>query len=199
MPSPPPIRPLGVPHNKTRRPGGEHLTEDQVERIRKAALGLGRHGHRDATMILIAYTHALRVGELVRLRWSQINLEAGKIYIEREKGSISGEHPLRGVEIRALKRLGPDRQGFLFRRERKGTVEPITPDAFRKIVLRAAQAAGLDIAAHPHMLRHACGYKMVNDGVDLKIIKVWMGHQNVQNTDIYTRLASNKLQGLWKD
>jgi type 1 fimbriae regulatory protein FimE len=192
----PPIRPKGVKHNATRRPAGEHLTEDQVNALRSAAGAAGRHGHRDATMILIAYTHALRNHELVTLRWDQINLNTGTVYCKRVKGSISGEHPLRGVEIRALKKLTPDRQGFVFQNERGG---PVSESGFRKIVERAGENAGFPMLVHPHMLRHSCGYRMVNQGTDIRVIQVWMGHANMQNTAGYTSLDSTRFRGLWND
>jgi integrase len=192
----PPRRPKGVKHNDTVRPGGEHLTEPEVDRVRKAAGELGRHGHRDATMILLAYTHALRASELVGMQWDQINLTAGTIYCRRLKGSRSGEHPLRGIEIRALKKLGPDRRGHVFRNERG---RPVSISSFYKIVARAGEVAELAGPIHPHMLRHSCGYKMINDGVNIRVIQVWMGHKNIQNTDRYTALNVTKLRGLWTD
>jgi site-specific recombinase XerD len=192
----PPVRPEGIKHNATRRPSGEHLTEDQVSELRTAASLAGRHRQRDATMILVAYTHALRNQELVTLQWDQINLNAGTIYCKRVKGSISGEHPLRGVEIRALKKLTADRRGFVFCNERGG---PVSESGFRKIVERAGENAGFGMPIHPHMLRHSCGYKMVNQGTDIRVIQVWMGHANIQNTAGYAALASNRLRNLWDD
>jgi site-specific recombinase XerD len=192
----PPTRPKGTKHNETRRPAGEHLTEEQVEKLRTAACGAGRHGHRDGTMILVAYTHALRNRELVTLQWDRINLNTGTIYCKRLKGSISGEHPLRGVEMRALKKLSADRRGFVFCNERGG---PVSESGFRKIMERAGEKAGFDMPIHPHMLRHSCGYKMVNQGTDIKVIAVWMGHANIQNTNRYTPLASERLRNLWGD
>jgi integrase len=55
----------------------EYLTEAEVGKLMKAARNTGRHGHRDVTLILIAYRHALRVAELVALRWEQIDLGQG--------------------------------------------------------------------------------------------------------------------------
>jgi site-specific recombinase XerD len=182
--------------NLERRPAGEHLTEEQVDKLRTAASGAGRHGHRDATMILIAYTHALRNHELVTLRWDQVNLDVGTVYCKRVKGSISGEHPLRGVEIRALKKLTQDRRGFVFRSERGG---PVSESGFRKIVERAGELARFSMPTHPHMLRHSCGYKMVNQGTDIRVIQIWMGHANIQNTAGYTALDSTRLRNLWDD
>jgi len=65
----------------------EYLYEHEVEAMLKAAKTVVRHGHRDATLILLAYRHGLRVTELVNLRWQQVNLKTGHIHINRLKGS----------------------------------------------------------------------------------------------------------------
>jgi integrase len=62
----------------------EHLTEAEVERLMKAA-GKNRWGHRDATMILVAYRHGLRASELVDLRWDQVDFRTGNIHVRRVK------------------------------------------------------------------------------------------------------------------
>ena len=83
----------------------EYLTESEVELLMKAARNTGRHCHRDSTLILIAYRHALRVSELVGLRWDSVDLEQGLIHIRRLKGGVPSTHPISGSEIRALRRL----------------------------------------------------------------------------------------------
>src|SRR6266404_2447502 len=77
----------------------EHLTEREVEQLMTAARGddTRRYGHRDATMILVAYRHALRVSELVNLRWSDVDFKAARLNVRRIKGSVSGVHPLEGA------------------------------------------------------------------------------------------------------
>jgi type 1 fimbriae regulatory protein FimB/type 1 fimbriae regulatory protein FimE len=150
-------------------------------------------------MILIAYTHGLRVTELVRLRWDQINLKDGTIYCNRLKGSVSGTHPLRRVELVALKKLGGDQRGVVFRSE-LGT--PVSGSSFRKIVARAAELAKIGVdQVHPHMLRHGCGYKLTNDGQDTRAIQAWLGHANIANTVTYTKLAPDRFMKLkfWED
>ena len=86
----------------------EYLTHKEVETLIKAARKTGRHGHRDATLILVAYRHGLRVAELVALRWEQVDLEAGLLHVRRLKNGTDSTHPLRGPEIRALRRLRRD-------------------------------------------------------------------------------------------
>src|SRR3954470_16205133 len=82
----------------------EYLTEDEIERLRKAA-GENRNGHRDATMILIAFRHGLRASELVTLRWDAIDLDHGKVHCNRRKNGAASVHPLSGTELRALRRV----------------------------------------------------------------------------------------------
>ena len=86
----------------------EYLTEKEVDRLMDAARKIGRHGHRDATLILIGYRHALRVSELVSLRWDQVDLGKGLLHVVRRKNGVDSTHPLRGPEIRALRRLQRD-------------------------------------------------------------------------------------------
>ena len=68
----------------------EHLTEIEVERLMAAARQLGRHGQRDATMILLAYRHGLRVSELVSLRREQVDLRQGLLHVRRRKRDRPG-------------------------------------------------------------------------------------------------------------
>lgn len=175
----------------------EYLTPDEVDRLIDAAARLGRHGHRDATMILLAYRHGFRVGELVALRWDQIDLKAGLLHVARLKNGVPSSHPLRGPELRALRRLQRDGESpYVFVTERRG---PLTDSAVRKIVARAGVAAELGFPAHPHMLRHATGYKLANDGQDTRAIQHYLGHRNIQHTTRYTDLAPSRFRHFWRD
>jgi len=201
---PPPIAvngkvspPRRVP-NRERR-SREHLTPAEVEALIEAAATLGRHGHRDATLILLAYRHGLRVGELVALRWDQVDLKAGLLHVARLKHGVATTHPLRGPELRALRRLQrdyPASSAYVFTTERQG---PLTDSAVRKIVGRAGVAAGITMPVHPHMLRHACGFKLANDGQDTRAIQQYLGHRNIAHTVRYTELAPQRFRSFWQD
>ena len=175
----------------------EYLTEGEVEKLRKAA-GDNRHGHRDATMILIAYRHGLRAAELVRLQWDNVDFEQAKLHVNRAKNGSPSVHPLAGVELRALRRLKREspETPFVFVSERGS---PFTTAGFRKMVARLGEAARFKFGVHPHMLRDACGYKLANDGVDTRCLQDYMGHKNIQHTVRYTQLSSDRFKGLWKD
>jgi site-specific recombinase XerD len=76
---------------------------------------------------------------------------------------------------------------------------PFSVSGFRRMVERACDAAGLDIKAHPHMLRHACGYAMANKGTDTRTIQAYLGHRNISNTVRYTELSATRFKGLFHD
>jgi type 1 fimbriae regulatory protein FimE len=176
----------------------EYLSDKEVAALMAAAAGVGRHGARDAALILIAYRHGLRVSELVSLRWDQVDLHQGLLHVTRRKHGIASVHPLRGPELRALRRLQrayPD-TAYVFVSERKA---PLCADAVRKIVGRAGREAGIEFPVHPHMLRHATGYKLANDGQDTRAIQHYLGHRNIQHTTRYTELAADRFKDFWRD
>ena len=176
----------------------EYLTSNEIEALMAAAKRSGRHGQRDATVILIAYRHGLRVSELVALRWDQIDLKQGTLHVNRLKNGSESVHPLRGPELRALRRAQRDYPSspYVFLTERKG---PLTASSVRKIVARAGRNAGIPFPVHPHMLRHACGYKLANDGHDTRAIQQYLGHKNITHTVRYTELAADRFNGFWQD
>ncbi len=176
----------------------EYLTEEEVELLIEAARDTGRHGHRDATLILIAYRHGLRVSELVSLKWEQIDLRQGLLHVNRRKNGAASTHPLRGPEIRALRRLKRDYPDtpYIFVTERKG---PLTTSTVRKLLTRAGEKAELLFPVHPHMLRHACGFKLANDGQDTRAIQHYLGHKNIQHTVRYTELSAGRFNDFWSD
>jgi type 1 fimbriae regulatory protein FimB/type 1 fimbriae regulatory protein FimE len=169
-----------------------------VEKLINGAESVGRHGHRDGTLILIAYRHGLRVSELISLRWDQIELDKGLMHVNRRKNGTPSTHPVRGPELRALRRLhrGYPNSPYVFTGERKG---PLTDSTVRKMVARAGTAAALGFPVHPHMLRHAAGYKLANDGQDTRAIQHYLGHKNISHTVRYTELSPERFKDFWQD
>ena len=107
------------PSNRNLRPR-EYLTPSEVEKLISAARK-GRYGHRDATLILVAYRHGLRAIELCDLEWSQVEFDrAATLHVCRAKNGKPSAHPIRGDELRALREL--QRQtggGYVFETERQ--------------------------------------------------------------------------------
>jgi integrase len=157
----------------TRRPNSElrpreHLTEREVMKLIDIAKG-NRHGARDATMVLMCFRHGFRASELCELQWSDAEFESATLHMRRAKGGAMGTHPLLGDELRALRALKRDAKSpFVFISERGA---PFSVAGFQKLIERAGIAAKLGFKAHPHMLRHACGYVLANKGTDTRTLQ----------------------------
>ena len=175
----------------------EHLTQDQVDQLIEAAKG-NRRGARDGLMILLAYRHGLRAAEVVDLRWEQIDFKTATLHIRRAKNGTAATHPLSGREMRELRRHQREsaQSPFVFVSERGA---PLSAPGFSRMIERAAVAADLGIKARAHMLRHACGYKLANDGHDTRAIQAYLGHRNIQNTIRYTALAPHRFKEFFRD
>jgi type 1 fimbriae regulatory protein FimB/type 1 fimbriae regulatory protein FimE len=175
----------------------EYLTEAEVEKV-MAAARRNRWGHRDATMVLVAYRHGLRVAELVDLRWDQVDFKTATLHVRRVKAGTPSSHPVLGDELRALRRLQREQEPkspFVFTSERGA---PFTTAGFAKMVERAGVEAKFAFKAHPHMLRHACGYKLANDGHDTRALQAYLGHKNIQHTVRYTELSPTRFKDFWR-
>ena len=111
------VGPLRRPNAETRT--REYLTAAEVEALMEATKS-NRQGHRDATMILVAYRHGLRAAEVVDMRWEQVDFFAATLAVRRVKKGTPATHPIRGDEIRALRRLQREspQSPFLFVSER---------------------------------------------------------------------------------
>ncbi len=177
----------------------EYLTPDQIELLRKAARKASFYGHRDECLVMLMAAHGLRCSEAVALRWDDIHLDSrhASIYVRRRKKGNASTHPLCGPEVRALRQLRrdwPDNGGFVFLSERGG---PLDDSAVRRIIARLGEAAGLPFRCHPHQLRHAAGYRLINQpGVNLRQVQDYLGHRNISNTVRYTRMTDEPFRNI---
>ena len=178
------------PLNKDVRPR-EYLTESEIDMLVKAARTSGRHQLRDSMLILVGFVHGFRVSELINLKWAQINFDEQTVYVERLKNGKRSIHPMIASEIRGLRKLRnkEPKSKYVFLSEYK---TPLSRYRFNEIIKRAGEKAALDFPVHPHMLRHAIGCKLANDGHDTRRIQDYLGHKNIQHTTAYTDLSSKK-------
>jgi integrase len=163
----------------------KHLEPAEVAALLKAARHSGRYRLRDEAAVLLAYRHGLRATELVALQWSQLDLRGATISINRAKGGLATQHPLRAVELRLLGKLrreSPD-SNYVLMTER-GT--PWSTSNWRKVLQRLATVAKLPIAVNPHALRHACGFYLAGKGVDTRALSHYLGHRSLQSSERYT-------------
>jgi integrase len=187
-----PIRRPNVDYRKR-----EHLTPTEVAELIEAARS-NRYGLRDATMILVAYRHAMRASEICGLEWAAFDFNAGVMHVRRAKNGKSATHPIRGDELRALRRLQREQEPkspFVFVSERQ---TPFTTDSFNWLVKRAGQKAKLPFQVHAHMLRHSAGYKLAGDGHDTRSIQAYLGHSDIRHTVRYTELSPKPFRDFWR-
>ena len=187
----------------TRKPNAElrtreYLTDAEVESLIEAAKG-NRYGHRDATMILMAYRHGLRVERAGGLALGSDRLR------QRHPGRPSGQagqpehtpHPW-------VTNCGPcagcsgSRSPSHPSCSRRNAARPSPQQALLGLVERAGAAAGLGFKAHPHMLRHACGFALANKGHDTRALQAYLGHKNIQHTVRYTELSPDRFKDFWR-
>ena len=176
----------------------EYLTEAEVERLLRATRN-NRWAHRDATMILVAYRHGLRASELTDLRWDQVDFRTATLHVRRVKQGSPSTHPIIGDELRMLRRLQREQEPkspFVFTSERGS---PFTTAGFARMVERAGAEARLGFKAHPHMLRHACGFALAAKGHDTRALQAYLGHKNIQHTVRYTELSPTRFKHFWRD
>jgi integrase len=175
----------------------EYLTEAEIEKLIKAAKG-NRWGQRDATMVLVAYRHGLRVSELCNLGWDDVDFAKGTLHVTRLKKGSEATHPIRGDELRALRELQREQEPkspFIFTSERGA---PFGKTGFARMIERLGKEAGIAFKVHPHMLRHACGYTLANKGVDTRSLQAYLGHKNIQHTVRYTELSRTRFKDFWR-
>lgn len=187
----PPQKPKNIDQRKR-----EYLSDNEVEQLRKAANNQGRHSLRDDTLILLMFRHGLRVSEAIALRWEQVDLKKGHLHVSRLKNGLPSTHPVRGVELRALRQLQRTypQSPYVFISERQ---TPLTARTVHHIIARAGEQANLPFTVHPHMLRHSTGFYLANHGHDTRAIQSYLGHANIKNTVIYTELSPNRFKDFW--
>jgi type 1 fimbriae regulatory protein FimE len=175
----------------------EYLTDIEIDSLCKGAR-VGRNGLRNSAIILIMFRHGLRVGELIALRWDQVDLAKGFLHVVRLKNGLASTHPIRGAELRVLRQLLRlnGESPYVFTSERK---TPLTVRSVRHIVAGAGVTSGMPFSVHPHMLRHSTGFYLANRGHDTRAIQSYLGHANIKNTVIYTELSPNRFKNFWTD
>jgi len=160
-----------------------------------------RNAARDRCLLLLMFRHGLRVSEACGLVLSQVDTESRVLHVARLKQGLSTTHPLRGDEIRALKawlteraKMKPETDVF-FVSERRS---PLSRKTAWLMIRDYGRLAGLSVEAHPHMLRHACGFALADQGADTRLIQDYLGHRNIQHTVRYTATNPARFEKLWR-
>jgi hypothetical protein len=123
---------------------------------------------------------------------------SASLHVRRVKQGTPSTHPIMGDELRALRRLQREQEPkspFVFTSERGA---PFTTAGFARMMERAGFEAAFRFKPHPHMLWHACGYKLANDGQDTRALQAYLGHRNIQHTVRYSELALGRFKNFWR-
>jgi len=178
----------------------KHLTAREVEKLLDATKGT-RNETRDRCLLLLMFRHGLRVSEACGLRLAQVNTESRVLHVARLKAGLSTTHPLRGDELRAIKawlatraKMKPKTDAFFISERRR----PLSRKTAWVAIRSYGEHAGLSVEAHPHMLRHACGFALADQGANTRLIQDYLGHQNIQHTVMYTATNPARFERLWR-
>lgn len=178
----------------------KHLVWAEIEKLLAATKG-ARNEARDRCLLLLMFRHGLRVSEACDLALSQVDIESRVLHVSRLKKGLSTTHPLRADEIRVIKAWLPLRAKMkpetdrLFVSERR---KPLSRKTAWLAIRRYGELAGLPIQAHPHMLRHGCGFALADQGADTRLIQDYLGHRDIRHTVIYTATNPARFEKLWR-
>lgn len=184
-----------MPHRK-------YLTSSEVEKMLNASLS-GKNPKRDYCLIKMCFLHGCRVSELSNIRLSDLDLSNGKLWMQRLKNGFSTVHPLYKDEKEDIESWLAERRNYrgaeesdcLFLTSRGNRM---SRQRIYRLFQKYGVEAGLSVRVHPHMLRHACGFALADQGADTRLIQDFLGHRNISHTVIYTAANPERFNRLWK-
>ena len=185
---------------KLSQPLPKTLSEQQVDDLLNAPQTDDPIHLRDKAMLEVLYATGLRVTELVTLRIGQLSISQGVVRVTG-KGNKERLVPLGEEALDWLATYMKEARGLLLRSEsdvlfpsNRGTI--MTRQTFwHRIKLHAAQA-NINSDLSPHTLRHAFATHLLNHGADLRVVQMLLGHSDLSTTQIYTHVATARLQEL---
>jgi integrase/recombinase XerD len=177
------------------------LSQVQVEELLAAPDYSTSLGLRDRTMLEVMYASGLRVSELVELKTVEVSMNEG-VLRTTGKGGKTRLVPF-GAEAREWieRYLGEARSiilagkvaDALFVTARGGAM---TRQMFWQLIKKYALHAGIHAPLSPHTLRHAFATHLLNNGADLRVVQLLLGHADISTTQIYTHVARERLKVL---
>tara|TARA_R110002049_G_scaffold305056_3_gene501114 strand:- start:74974 stop:76836 length:1863 start_codon:yes stop_codon:yes gene_type:complete len=184
---------LQTPRRGKRRP--VILSKNEVTRLLQAAVS-----YRDKLLLGLAYATGMRVSEVVRLMWRDIDLDRNVISIRHGKGDADRQVSLPETYRQLFARMGADRAGteYMFPSEssRRGkcrgesaVTRHLSARTFQRAMQKAIRIAGIRKHATPHSLRHAFATHSFEDGCDIRRIQKILGHVHLETTTIYVHVA----------
>lgn len=183
------------------------LSETDVENLLLAPDTSTALGLRDKAMLEVLYACGLRVSELMNLSLDQINLNAGWLQITG-KGNKTRLVPLGEYASEALENYLAHAREELVAHLKSGDCQAVfltaqggymTRQNFWYMIKKYAKLAGVEKELSPHSLRHAFATHLLNHGADLRSVQLLLGHSDLSTTQIYTHVATARLQALHEE
>jgi integrase/recombinase XerD len=190
---------IDLPKSGLHLPAVVSVTE--MQRLLMAPDQRRPRGHRDQAMLELLYAAGLRVSELLALRVTDINLEAGFVRVlgkgARERvvpiGAKARQTLFEYLETVRPQLLKGHASAYLFV-ARQG--RPLTRQGFWKLLKAYALKAGLRQRISPHTLRHSFASHLLEGGADLRAVQLMLGHADISTTQIYTHVTSEHLKSI---
>jgi type 1 fimbriae regulatory protein FimB len=152
-------------------------------------------------MLLLMFRHGLRVSEACRMKLDRVDTESRVLHVARLKGGLSTTQPLRSDELRVIgvwlkerARMKPTGKTFFVSEQRT----PLHRSTVNLALRKYSAAASLPLLAHPHMLRHACGFALADQDADTRLIQDYLGHRNIKHTVKYTATNPARFEKFWR-
>lgn len=167
------------------------LSQDEVARL----IGRARNPKHRALLVLL-YSAGLRVGEVVRLRPGDLDMDRGLVRVRGGKGDKDRYTLLarRARDVVRIYREAYPSDRWLFPGGRSG--RHLTTRSVQRVVKRAAEAAGIEKKVTAHTLRHSFATHLLEGGTNLRIIQELLGHQSARTTQVYTHVARSELESV---
>lgn len=158
------------------------LTKDEMKRLLDES-----SNEKSKLMLMTLYSSGLRVSELVKLKWKDLELEQKIAWVRAGKGSKDRMVILSDALVRKLTVLDRNSE-YVF----PGRDGPLNTRTVQQIVHDAAERAKIDKKVTPHTLRHSFATHLLEAGNDIRLIQELLGHSNLQTTQIYTHVSSEQ-------
>ncbi|EAA0892432.1 tyrosine-type recombinase/integrase [Salmonella enterica] len=181
----------------------KYITACEWDKIFEAIAG-STNAVRDRAMFQLAYRHGLRVSELTGIRVGDLDMSGKSLYVRRLKNGLSTVQPVQSDTLHLLRSWLKIRGEYLCGRgdsdwlflSREG--RSLSRQRVFRLARRYGERAGLPFAFHPHMLRHACGYALADQGLDTRLIQDYLGHKNISHTVRYTAGNVSRFRRVWQ-
>ncbi|PWI77132.1 hypothetical protein DEO48_25950 [Enterobacter sp. CGMCC 5087] len=178
------------------------LTENEIMTLLNS-INNSRNILRDQCMISLGFYHGLRVSELTSLRIDDYDGKSGILNIKRLKNGFSTVHPVTDFVMNKLNEWLTERNKYPNNDSRLLFLtvngNKMTRQRFYQIIRQYSKRAEIEIQAHPHMLRHSCGYSLADRGNDTRLIQDYLGHKNIRHTVLYTASNAERFRRAWQN